>query len=840
MGSVDLFHREFRTKRHGLPDLLRYDACVRPGVIIGKGGELITTFRYRGPDMQCACAEEINFLRVRVNEMVQKLAHGWMLHGTTLRTESVEYEDGGAFPDAVTRAIEDERVAQYRKEGAHFENDYYLTFTYLPDPILLNRIKSFAFEAGSSNPGSGEAHLQARTFAYFEAFIADAVSVLESGIRSKLVRLMPRLERDPGTQRMVWYEEQLAYLHECLTGLGIPIRVPQSCIPCGVDALIGSYSFIPGLRPRINGVSIRVVAIEGLPAAGTDFGILDVLNRLGVKFRWTTRWIAQSPEQAKANTRKVRSKWRQKIWGFVADLTGKRTGAPNLDAKEMAEDAEAVLQDVESGNVSYGYWASTVIFLHDDDTYLDSVVRYFLRSVGGLGFPCRDEDVNCVEAFLGSLPGHGYENVREPEIHSFNLADCLPLTSTWQGPVSNPCPFYKKYYPNRPVPPLFQGAASGGTPFRVVLHNGDVGHTALFGPTGAGKSTILGLAVASHFRYPGARVWAFEKGESMLALCLGAGGSHYSFMDDDPDVAGRIGLAPFVNLDRQTDRIWAQEYVEAILLLNGFKVDFDVSSELRRVVGLLATRPVEMRSFTDFNQLVQIRAVKEILSGYESDMAGGMLNARRDTLSGGRFTVFEMERLMEHSEKHVAPVLLYLFRTIERSLDGSPTMIVLDEAWLMLALELFAEKLKEWLKVLRKANAHVVFATQELQDVANSPIAPTVFAACKTRILLPNAEAGSDENMRLYKMLRLSPREIELIANATPKRDYFFSSPAGRRLFQLELGPVALAFFGASGVDDRKAIKELYRTYGAEWVPHWLRRQGLNPEAVLRSRSTVC
>ncbi|ART61509.1 hypothetical protein CBP36_21315 (plasmid) [Acidovorax carolinensis] len=837
MGAVDVFHKEFREKRQGLPDLLRYDSCIRPGVLLGKGGELITTYRYRGPDMQCASIAEMNYLRQRVNDMVKKLNDGWMIHSTTLRTESVEYEDNGSFPDPVTRAIENERIDQYRTEGAHYENDYYITFTYLAEPVFVNRIKSFAYETddkGKNFPDS----LQRKTVEYFERQVAEHVAVLESGMKTNLIRLMPRQERDATTRRMVWFEEQLSYIQECLTGMQNPVRIPDDCVATGVDYVIGSYAFLSGIRPKINGVNIRVVAIEGLPDAGTQFGILEILNRLNVKFRWTTRWIARDAEKAKASTKKVRSKWRQKIRGFVADLTGKTNGAVNKDAQEMALDAEEVLTDLESGRVSYGFWASTVVLMDEDAQYLESVVRFFIKNVGGLGFPCRDEDVNCVEAFFGSLPGHGYENLRQPEIHSMNLADCLPLTSTWQGPVSNPCSFYKKFFPHRPVPPLFQGAASGGTPFRVVLHNGDVGHTFVCGPTGAGKSTILGLMACSQFRYPDAKVFAFEKGESLLGLCLGAGGAHYNFMDEDTPDSLKIGFAPFTHIDRLSDRIWARGFIEAILELNKIKVDFDVSAEIGRVLELLQTRPVEMRSFTDLNQLIQLRQVKDVLMAYETEMAGGMLNARRDSVTSSRFTVFEMEKLMEMDNKHVAPVLMYLFRMIERSLDGSPTMIILDEAWLMLAHEMFAEKLKEWFKVLRKANALVVFATQELQDVANSPIASTIFSACQTKILLPNPEAQSEDNLRLYKSMRLSEREIELLANATPKREYFFTSPAGRRLFQLELGPVALAFVGASGVEDRKTIKELCRIHGNNWVGHWLQKRGLSPDLLKNNGAT--
>ena len=837
---VDFFHKEFRQTRSGFPDLLRYASVIKPGVVLGKGGELMATFQYRGPDMQCSSEPELNFLRISACKMVNKLGKGWMMHTTTLRKESFDYDHAGAFPDPVTLAIEREREAQHKQEGTHYENEFFITFTYLADVMLVSKIREFAFETSDKGQMTPQRIAQ-KALAYFERHIMELVGSLESALKTRMTRCTARKVVDPTTLRPVWFDDQLAHFKECLTGQPAPVRLPSKTAATGVDFLLGSMGFITGIRPVLNGKNIRVVAIESLPDKETQFGVLEVLNVLGVKFRWTTRWIARDAEAAKASTRIVRSKWRQKIRGIVADALGRTTGPVNADAQAMSMDAEAVLNDWEEGSVVYGHWSSTVILTDTNAELLDASVTYLIREIQAKGFVARDEDVNCVEAFLGSLPGHGYENLRRPEIHSMNLADCLPLTSTWQGPLSNPCSFYKKHYGNKVVPPLLQGSASGGTPFRVVLHNGDVGHTLMLGPTGAGKSTALGLIAAQHFRYPGAQFFGIEKGQSMMALCLGAGGTHYNFMVDESE--GKKGFpqfacAPLDQIDRIGDRAWAVDWVETIVTLHGEKVDVDMRSDIRRAMDLLATRPVGMRSITNFVQVVQNRSVKKVMSEYEANFAGGMLNGTRDTITTSRFTVFEMEKLMELNDHHVVPVLLYLFRMVERKLDGSPTIVCLDEAWLMLKHPMFEDKLKEWFKVLRKANALVIFATQELQDVANSPIASTIFSACQTKILLPNAAAQMDDNARLYRQIGLTPREIELLMLATPKRDYLFISPAGRRLFQLELGPVALAFVAASGIDDRKAVQELRHQHGEQWLAHWMKRQGLSPN-VLGIRSEL-
>ena len=154
---------------------------------------------------------------------------------------------------------------------------------------------------------------------------------------------------------------------------------------------------------------------------------------------------------------------------------------------------------------------------------------------------------------------------------------------------------------------------------------------------------------------------------------------------------------------------------------------------------------------------------------------------------------------MNMGPKIVNATLLYLFHYVETKLDGRPTLLLVDEAWLALSNPLFSDKLREWLKVLRKNNCAVVMATQSLSDVVNSPIRDAVFESCPTRLLLPNPEAQSAMMKKLYQeYLRLDDAQIALIASAEKKRHYYYASPTGTRLFELNLGPASLSFLGAS------------------------------------------
>jgi len=115
--------------------------------------------------------------------------------------------------------------------------------------------------------------------------------------------------------------------------------------------------------------------------------------------------------------------------------------------------------------------------------------------------------------------------------------------------------------------------------------------------------------------------------------------------------------------------------------------------------------------------------------------------------------------------------------------------------------------------------------------VLDKPITAAVLESCLTKIFLPNPQARSDISSQAYRKIGLTPRQIEILSYATPKRQYYYTSPLGQRLFDLGLGPVALAFVGASGKEDLTTVRELAASYGPDWPAEWLWRRGLHGPA---------
>ncbi|HYQ91974.1 MAG TPA: hypothetical protein VES89_07840, partial [Candidatus Competibacteraceae bacterium] len=474
------------------------------------------------------------------------------------------------------------------------------------------------------------------------------------------------------------------------------------------------------------------------------------------------------------------------------------------------------------GTVRYGYYTSVILLMDPDRSKVQERARQVQKALAQHGFAGRLETVNALEAWLGSLPGHAYANVRRPLVHTLNLADLLPLTAVWAGPDTHPCPFYPPH-----APPLLYAATTGSTPLRIVLHSGDTGHTLLVGPTGSGKSTLLALLAASQFRYPHAQVFWFDRGFSAFVFCQAAGGQHYEIAGPH----GGLAFYPLAHVDQPAERPWAEDWLEILIQLQGVGMNPERRRSLHRAVANLAAG--ESRTFTDLLNTLQDQTLRDALAPYSlSGAMGHLLDADQDGLGpDDPLQVFELEHFMGLGEKHVVPCLLYLFHRLEQRLDGRPTLILLDEAWLLLGQSLFQDPINAWLRTLRKANAAVVFATQSLADVMTSPLRDVMLGNCLTKLLLPNPEADTDGVRPYYQALGLNERQIEQIATMTPKRHYYLLSPEGRRVFDLGLGPVELAFLGAGGKDEITRARQFITHYGERWPEPWLRQRGLEGAA---------
>jgi type IV secretion system protein TrbE len=829
--------REFRSHVNRLADWLPWACLIAPGIVLNKDGSFQRTVRYRGPDLDSATEAELMSVASRVNNVLKRFGSGWALFFDATRVPASEYPRS-QFPDAVSWLVDEERRASFegtvdaawhdpsRQRGEHFESIAHLTLMYLPPVEGISKLEALFLEHPGnrilrSNPLSRLFGKMAQRSQHGDTSNAPGPerssdgqppepAMRQGGYQGHLERFVQETDRAIDLLSSVLPEimplddqDTLTYLHSCVSTKRHPVNVPG--IPAYLDAFLCDEPLTGGLSPAIGRSHLRTITVLGFPAV-TFPGVLDDLNRLGVAYRWATRFLPLDRTQAQAALARYRRQWfakRKSVSAILKEVMfNEQAALLDSDADNKAVDADAALQELGDDLVAFGHITTTVT-VYDEDSYAaDEKIRAVERAINSRGFTTIRENVNAVEAWLGSLPGQAYANLRQPIVHTLNLAHMCPLSAVWAG---------EAHCGHLDGPPLLLAKTKGATPFRLTLHVGDVGHSLIVGPTGAGKSVLLAMLALQFRRYPGSQLVIFDKGRSARAATLGLGGAWYEL-----GVKDGLAFQPLRDVDDESGRLWALDWLCGVLAHERVLITPEVKETIWSALRSLGSAPVAERTMTGLVALLARDALRQALTPYTLEGPyGRFLDADADRLSSVDVMTFEMEELMALPGL-VAPVLTYLFHALEARFDGRPTLLVLDEAWLFLDDPLFADRIREWLKTLRKKNVAVVFATQSLSDIADSKIAPAIIESCPTRIFLPNPRALEPSQSETYRRFGLNDAQVGLIAEAFPKRDYYLQSRAGNRLFELGLGPVALAFAAASSPEDQRLIGALFTKFGPD------------------------
>ena len=791
---------EYRRSSARLADYLPWAALVAPGVVLNKDGSLQRTARFRGPDLDSAVAAELVAVAARLNNAFRRLGSGWSIFVEAQRQEAATYPDS-LFPDPASALLDAERKAAFEEQGTHFVSAYFLTILYLPPAEEAARTEAWLYE------GRDTSGVNARDI--LNGFIdrTDRMIALFDGF-------MPEC---------AWLDdcETLTFLHSTISTMHHRVRVPET--PMYLDALLTDQPLAGGLEPKLGEQHLRILTVTGFPTATTP-GILDDLNRLAFPYRWSTRAILLDKTDATKLLTKIRRQWFAKRKSIAAILkevmTNEQSALVDTDAANKALDADMALQELGADMAGMAYVTAAIVVWDEDPRIANEKLRLVEKIIQGRDFTAMIETVNAVDAWLGSLPGHAYANVRQPPISTLNLAHMIPLSAVWAGEARDE---------HFDAPPLLYGRTEGSTPFRFSMHVGDVGHTLVIGPTGAGKSVLLALMALQFRRYPDSQIFAFDFGGSVRCAALAMGGDWHDLggsLTEGDEFS--VTLQPLARIDNPNERAWAADWIAAILKRENIAITPEVKDHLWTALTSLASAPAGERTLTGLAVLLQSNDLKQALRSYcVGGPHGRLLDGEAEHLGSASVQAFELEGLIGTG---AAPaVLSYLFHRIGDRLDGRPTLLIIDEGWLALDDEGFAGQLREWLKTLRKRNASVIFATQSLSDIDGSNIAPAIIESCPTRLLLPNERAIEPQITAIYRRFGLNDRQIEILARATPKRDYYCQSRRGNRLFELGLSEVGLALCAASSKSDQARITRILDAEGRDgFLATWLRERGID------------
>src|SRR4051812_33983637 len=558
--------KEFREQPKSMADLLLYAALPfeqYPFVMVQKDASLLALIRYRGPDLESTTTTALVNYYSSMGIMLKHLGDRWAIHMIADRFLTTDYPNA-EWPCAAAALFDRERRDLVQGSGQQLESDYVLALTYLPPSDATGKLENMLIEG---EDGDGE-----DSGIEYVDFFARRVNEIADLMRA----YMPQAKVLDGGDLLTFLSHPLALERH---------RVDLPETPMFLDSLLADQPVWPGMRVGIGYTEdedgtprperyVITVGIRGYPAS-THAGMLDDLNQLGFEYRWSTRAITLGTQQSMRAVQGRVNGWgsqRRGVMSLIAEHVLKEP-SERLNHEALAKHADSLsaLQEVAEGLVSMAYVTPTITVWDADLKRAKEKAKLVVGLLTAKHFVASIETFNAFEAWLGSLPGSCYANVRQPLVNTMNLAHLAPLSAVWAG---------ESWNKELSGPALMRVITEGNTPFHFNFHHDDVGHSVIYGPTGAGKSTLLSSVAYQFLRYPGARVYAFDKDRSIRIATLCAGGQFHD-IGAHAQGGGTIGFQPLAYIDDPEELTWATEWVYDLLR----KAGVDLTPEHKSHIG---------------------------------------------------------------------------------------------------------------------------------------------------------------------------------------------------------------------------------------------------------------
>lgn len=453
-------------------------------------------------------------------------------------------------------------------------------------------------------------------------------------------------------------------------------------------------------------------------------------------------------------------------------------GAKIRDAKQGMKDAgdeaESLQQDlkeaqdaVASRAMSIGRHHFTVSVLGPTRDTMEEAATRVNSTLTGAGLRTRREDIGLEAAWWAQLPGNFSYQTRSKKrfVSDRNFADFANLHSwptgsreklRWGGPVA-----------------AFRTLA--GTPFWFSFHregsdkDAGPGTTAVFGAPGEGKTLLVNFLTSCCSRLPTLPdVIAFDKDRGSETFIRALGGTYLQLK---PGL--NLGFNPIAVATDEAGIEWLEGFIKRLTGVDKLTPEQErrIASGLRR----LASGDPAHRTFSDFVATLRsvddsdapVQLLDSLEKWYGTGSRAWLFDNAEDSFSlDQRITAFDMTALLKDTDIR-SPLLDYLFYRIERKLAaGKPLIIEIDEAWNLFDDPRFVDRIRDWIKTIRKLDGILVFMTQEASDAAKSPIADTLIQSSENKIFFANPQA---DRATYVDAFRLSEGEFNAVLSMPPK-----------------------------------------------------------------------
>jgi len=819
-GPIELL-RKLSLKERSLAEIVPWMIQAQEDVVICKDGSALVCYEVEGIDIEGVSQIEIDTCANEIEMALREFSPQAIIWNTVHRRRSKIYLDGAIFENEISAYVDDEWMRTH-KDGSQFENRHYISILWNPSSgtfKFFDRVTQFQekgyslmisiLEAAKSMGPGGNSFVfdKSQLNTMLELFLF-RLREIESGFSSTgLTRLSGNTLR--------------RFLHNCCSPASEDQDVASSTSWPYLDTYLIDNQVFP-LKHQINFTHVRdrfvsAFSVKTLP--GQSFpGVLDGL--LALRCEVTISQVMQILEDDKAESyitsqeKHLRAQIKSYSTMMREQLFKTEIDQVNTGKLDLANDASDALGELTSERRRYGRYNFVVLCYGETQEELDDAIEQVATALKACDCHALREQDNTLSAWASSIPGQYSEIIRWHHLNIANFADMCHYRTISTGPRLND---YLTQECRRPFPSLTVLPTEYATPYFFNFHFGDLAHAFVVGPSRSGKSIFTNFLVSQFGKYGNVNRFIFDKDFSCMIPTVTQGGQH---IDLNGESGSNVKMNPFHLLGDPAHWKWLKSWIVQLISYRGYEITTEDDKTIQNAMNYVRALPEDRWTLRTFQDLIESKILASQLDVwlYEGTLARYFDN-KEDSFNLSNFVAIEMGGIFEDAKLAIA-FLDYAFYSIWQKLDGTPTLIELEECWFMFSFPHLEEKIKDWIRTAAKKNAFIVFATQSLDEIARSDIFATIIDNVQTRIYLPNPNVDAHYNLYREKF-GLTHEQIERIRNSRRKKNYYIVKPGMSRMVECVFPDSILAVMRSN----KDAIDTFlrHRKSGAEdWIVKYI------------------
>ncbi len=762
-----------------------YTCHVDPYTVATENGDYIQVLKLQGISYQTVDNDLLNTFHEKRNILYKNIARGQVSLWTTIIRRKDSSYPKGVYQTQFGNELAN-RYKQKVTQDSLYRNDLYITVIYrdVGDLKAITAAKKIKRKAGAgTDERKNKKMIKAVSDVATE--VANALGDYEARklrtyvdgpeVCSEVTEFLGYLINGDH-QRMPLYRQDIKHtLSNCRLSFGTEAAEIRRAKGCTYLGALGIKEY----------------------GASTAPGMLDDLLTMKMEFVLTQSFTFSNKQKAINNIKLQRDRLESS-----GDLS-----------ESQIDELDDALDDLTANRIVAGeHHLNLVAFANNIDELEDNLLEA-KSALSNAGMVVAREDTGLEAAFWAQLPGNFSYRPRPALITSRNFSGFASFHNFPTGHIDG----------NHWGPALCMFKTTSETPFHFGFHRYESGmppgNGVLIGPTGTGKTVVMGFLFVMAEKYKGRRVF-FDKDQGASIMVNAAGGLYTAIRKGE-----RTGYNPLQMEPTPGNLEFIAKLLKRIIEMSGGKVGSKQQREISEAIhGVMELPKADRRLFNmlPFMNLTEDDGIAQKLARWAGDgdrawifdNEADCLNLDSDTLG------FDMTEVLDDDDLRT-PIALYLVHRIKDKIDGTPFMMTFDEGWKYARDPVLGVQLEDFYRTIRKQNGLVIFGTNDAGDVSTSDLGKVFLQQSQWQVFFPNPKAKKEDYIR---GMDLTEKEYAIIRTLPEKsRCFLIKRGVNSVVVKLDLGGMMDEIAVLSGSTEtveimKRAIAERGTT-PEEWLP---------------------